>query len=202
MGKQVGRKASSLGGLLVRKNSHKDAKKPSFTKLAILYRPLPDNRSDDHKPIYQYSIPDVTFLNTLKKGVKLLKRVSIKKFVLYLPKIVRSKQGILKTIGATLRELREEKGLLLREVGAQLSLDPTILSKIEQDKRMPTKEQAKALGEFYKHQKNDVIIAWLSDKLFYEVQDEDLALQAMRVAEEKIKYNIKNKKENNSDDRI
>ncbi|NCP45800.1 MAG: transcriptional regulator [Flavobacteriales bacterium CG18_big_fil_WC_8_21_14_2_50_32_9] len=99
-----------------------------------------------------------------------------------------------KTIGTTLRKLREEKGLLLREVGAQLSLDPTILSKIEQDRRMPTKEQVKALGEFYKHQKNDVIIAWLSDKLFYEVQDEDLALQAMQVAEEKIRYNIEDKK--------
>ncbi len=99
-----------------------------------------------------------------------------------------------KTIGTTLRKLREEKGLLLREVGAQLSLDPTILSKIEQDRRMPTKEQVKALGEFYKHQKNDVIIAWLSDKLFYEVKDEDLALQAMQVAEEKIRYNIEDKK--------
>ncbi|MBS1649203.1 MAG: helix-turn-helix transcriptional regulator [Bacteroidetes bacterium] len=100
----------------------------------------------------------------------------------------------MKTIGTTLRELREGKGLLLREVGAQLSLDPTILSKIEQDKRMPTKEQVKALSEFYKQQKNDVIIAWLSDKLFYEVQDEDLALQAMQVAEEKIRYSIKDKK--------
>ena len=100
----------------------------------------------------------------------------------------------MKTIGTTLRELREEKGLLLREVGAQLSLDPTLLSKIEQDKRMPTKEQVKALSEFYKHQKNEVFIAWLSDKLFYEVQDEDLAIQAIHVAEEKIRYNIKTKK--------
>lgn len=96
-----------------------------------------------------------------------------------------------KTIGIILRELRETKGLLLREVGAKLSLDPTILSKIEQDKRMPTKEQVKSLADFYKEQKNEVIIAWLSDKLFYEVQDEDLALQAMQVAEEKIKYNAK-----------
>ncbi len=95
----------------------------------------------------------------------------------------------MKTIGVILRELREEKGLLLREVGAELSLDPTLLSKIEQNKRMPTKEQVKALGQFYVHQKNEVMIAWLSDKLFYEVQDEDLALQAMQVAEEKIRYN-------------
>jgi len=98
-----------------------------------------------------------------------------------------------KTIGNTLKELRDVKGLLLREVGAKLSIDPTILSKIEQDKRMPTKEQVKALADFYKDKKNEVIIAWLSDKLYYEVQDEELALQAMQVAEEKIKYNKKKK---------
>lgn len=100
----------------------------------------------------------------------------------------------MKTLGTILRELRETKGLLLREVGADLSLDPTILSKIERDERMPTREQAKALADFYKEQKNEVIIAWLSDKLFYEVQDEDLALQAMQLAEKKIKYNKKNDK--------
>lgn len=116
------------------------------------------------------------------------------KIYLYLPIFVKTKQSTLKTIGNTLRELREEKGLLLREVGAKLSIDPTILSKIEQDKRMPTKEQVKALGDFFKHKKNEVIIAWLSDKLFYEVQSESLALEAMQVAEEKIKYNIKEKR--------
>lgn len=93
-----------------------------------------------------------------------------------------------KTIGTILRELRESKGLLLREVGAELALDPTILSKIERDERMPTREQVKALSNFYKEQKNQVIIAWLSDKLVYEIQDEELGLDAMKVAEEKIKY--------------
>lgn len=122
------------------------------------------------------------------------------KDTVYLPLFVKSKLGILKTIGTTLRKLREEKGLLLREVGAELSIDPTILSKIEQDKRMPTKEQVKALGDFYKNKKEEVIIAWLSDKLFYEVQDDDLALLAMQVAEEKIRYNIK--KENKNHDRV
>jgi len=94
----------------------------------------------------------------------------------------------MKTVGNVLRELRESQGLLLREVGAALSLDPTILSKIERDERLPTRDQVKALADFYKEQRNEVIIAWLSDKLYYEVQDEDLALQAMQVAEEKIRY--------------
>ncbi|MGJ8716613.1 MAG: helix-turn-helix domain-containing protein [Maribacter stanieri] len=94
----------------------------------------------------------------------------------------------MKNIGDTLRALRESKGLLLREVGAELSLDPTLLSKIERNDRMPTKEQVKALSEFYEDKKNEVVIAWLSDKLVYEVQDEDLGLIAMKVAEKKIEY--------------
>ena len=94
----------------------------------------------------------------------------------------------MKNIGQTLRELRESKGLLLREVGAALSIDPTLLSKIERNDRMPTKEQVSALSEFYQDKKNEVIIAWLSDKLVYEIQDEDLALAAMKVAEQKIEY--------------
>lgn len=95
---------------------------------------------------------------------------------------------MLKSVGYILRELREKKGLLLREVGAKLSIDPAILSKIEQGKRMPTKEQIKVLGNFYKSQQSEIKIAWLSDKIFYEVQDEFFALEAMQVAEEKIKY--------------
>jgi transcriptional regulator with XRE-family HTH domain len=94
----------------------------------------------------------------------------------------------MKNIGDTLRALRESKGLLLREVGAELSLDPTLLSKIERNDRMPTKEQVKALSEFYEDKKNEVVIAWLSDKLVYEVRDEDLGLLAMKVAEKKIEY--------------
>lgn len=94
----------------------------------------------------------------------------------------------MKNIGDTLRALRESKELLLREVGAELSLDPTLLSKIERNDRMPTKEQVKALSEFYEDKKNEVVIAWLSDKLVYELQDEDLGLVAMKVAEKKIEY--------------
>ncbi len=110
-----------------------------------------------------------------------------------MPKLVKSKKSKLKTIGTKLRELREEKGLLLREVGAKLSIDPTILSKIERDERKATKSQIYAFSKFYKV-KDELYITWLSDKLLYELRDEQFALQAMQVAEEKIKYNKSLKK--------
>jgi len=99
----------------------------------------------------------------------------------------------MKTIGETLRKLRENKKLLLREVGAELSIDPTLLSKIERDERMPTKEQVILLSNFYKENKDDVIKAWISDKLVYEIQDEEFGIDALRLAEQKVKYKIEKK---------
>jgi len=97
------------------------------------------------------------------------------------------------SLGDTIRKLREDKELPLRTVSAYLDIDQAILSKIERGQRKATREQVVKLAEYFKVNKNDLLVAWLSDKLAYEVQDEDLALQAMKVAEEKVKYNIKHK---------
>jgi hypothetical protein len=36
-----------------------------------------------------------------------------------------------------------------------------------------------------------MVVAWLSDKFVYEIVDEKLGIEALRVAEEKVKYNKK-----------
>jgi transcriptional regulator with XRE-family HTH domain len=92
------------------------------------------------------------------------------------------------SLGDTIRKLREDKELPLRIVSAYLDIDQAILSKIERGQRKATREQVLKLAEYFKVNKNDLLVAWLSDKLVYEVKDEDLALQAMQVAEEKVKY--------------
>jgi hypothetical protein len=33
-----------------------------------------------------------------------------------------------------------------------------------------------------------LLVSWLSDKLVYEVANEDVALKALKVAEERVKY--------------
>lgn len=98
------------------------------------------------------------------------------------------------SLGDTIRKLRESKGLPLRTVSAFLDIDQAILSKIERGQRKATREQVVKLAEYFKVKQNDLLVAWLSDKLVYEVKDEDFALQAMQVAEEKIKYNKVQKK--------
>jgi site-specific DNA-methyltransferase (adenine-specific) len=94
----------------------------------------------------------------------------------------------MQTIGTTFKNIREERKLLLEDVTQKTGINKTLLSRIENGKRLPTREQVNQLGKYYKAKKNDLIVQWLSDKIVYEVQDEDFALQAMQVAEEKIKY--------------
>lgn len=90
--------------------------------------------------------------------------------------------------GDTIRKLREDKELPLRTVAAFLDIDQAILSKIERGHRKPAREQVVKLAQYFKVKESDLLVAWLSDKLVYEVEDEDLALQALQVAEEKVKY--------------
>lgn len=92
------------------------------------------------------------------------------------------------SLGATLRKLRGDKQLPLRTVAAFLNIDQAILSKVERGQRKPTREQVVKLAGYFKVKENDLLVAWLSDKLIYEVEDEEMALKALQMAEEKIAY--------------
>lgn len=100
----------------------------------------------------------------------------------------------MESLGDTIRKLREDKELPLRIVSAYLDIDQAILSKIERGQRKATRELVVKLAEYFKVKENDLLVAWLSDKLVYEVAEEKIALKALQVAEEKIKYNKVQKK--------
>jgi len=92
------------------------------------------------------------------------------------------------SLGETIRKLREERGLPLRTVAAYLDIDLAILSKIERGQRNANREQVIKLAIYFKVNEDNLLVQWLSDKLVYEVEDEDMALKALQVAEEKIEY--------------
>ncbi|MBK7652067.1 MAG: helix-turn-helix transcriptional regulator [Flammeovirgaceae bacterium] len=93
----------------------------------------------------------------------------------------------MKTFGENLRELREAKGLLLREVGDTLKMDTALVSKFERDERKPTKDQVLAFAKFYNTSAENLLVAWLSEKIAYELVDEKVALKAVQLAEQKIR---------------
>jgi len=110
------------------------------------------------------------------------------KFLTNFVKIVLFK---MKSFGDIIKELRENKNLPLRTVAANLDIDQAILSKIERGLRKPNRELVVKLASFFETDKNELLIAWLSDKLILELADEDVALAALQVAEEKVIYYTK-----------
>lgn len=93
------------------------------------------------------------------------------------------------TLGNKLRELREKSGLSLRKAAVQIDVDVAILSKMERGERKFSKELVLKLANLYNTNSDDLIIDFLSEKVYYELIDEEYGLQALKVAEEKIKYN-------------
>jgi len=101
-----------------------------------------------------------------------------------------------KTVGEVLRENRVKKELLLRHISAKLDIDTAILSKIERNERKATKEQILKLAEILDLDKDKLLIQYLSEKILYEIKDEELGSKALKVAEQKMKYIIKNSSRN------
>lgn len=97
-------------------------------------------------------------------------------------------------IGDKLRKLREEKELPLRKVAAMLDIDVAILSKMERGERKLTKEIVVKLAKIYGHDADKLQVLFLSDKILYELQDEEFGMEALKVAEERMNYKTRNKK--------
>ena len=91
-------------------------------------------------------------------------------------------------IGETIRNLRADKQLPLRTVAAYLDIDQAILSRIERGERKATREHIVKLAQYFNVPEKELLITWLADKLVYEVADESIAVEALKVAEEKVEY--------------
>jgi transcriptional regulator with XRE-family HTH domain len=92
-----------------------------------------------------------------------------------------------------IKTAREKKGLMLREVSQKLGIDQALVSKFESGTRKPTREQVHKLADILNIDANELMVAWLKEKILYEIGDDnDLALKAMIAAEAEIKYKISN----------
>ncbi len=92
------------------------------------------------------------------------------------------------TFGDTIRKLREESGLPLRKVAAHLDIDPSTLGKIERNERNANKEIIEKLAELFSVNSKPLLVSFLSDKVAYEIMEEDYTKDILKIAEEKVKY--------------
>jgi transcriptional regulator with XRE-family HTH domain len=61
-------------------------------------------------------------------------------------------------IGDKIRELREEKNILLRQLAAQLDMDTAMLSKMERGDRFFKKEDIQSLSKIFKQNEKELLI--------------------------------------------
>lgn len=92
--------------------------------------------------------------------------------------------------GNRLRELRESQNLVLRKVAAELDIDTATMSKIERGDRHAKREHLPILSKIFKVSEEELKTLWLAEKVCEIVEDEEEALNALKVAEEHIEYSI------------
>ena len=97
------------------------------------------------------------------------------------------------SFGEYIRQLREEKKMPLRKLAAKLDIDQSTLSKIERNERKAVSNMVPILATIFKIDYKEIKVRFLSDKIVSYLSNEDFPFEALKVAEQKIEYIIKQK---------
>jgi len=94
-------------------------------------------------------------------------------------------------LGRRLRELRKNSGFTLRKAAKEAGVDVAVLSKMERGERRFNKNMVIKLAELYQADKNELMVIFLGDKVLYNLKDEEMAGEALKVAEKSLQYGFK-----------
>jgi transcriptional regulator with XRE-family HTH domain len=85
-------------------------------------------------------------------------------------------------IGDKIRELREGKEILLRQLAAQLDMDTALLSKMERGDRFFRKEDILSLSKIFNQPVKELLTIWLADKVLQTIHEEEYQIEALELA--------------------
>ena len=88
--------------------------------------------------------------------------------------------------GIKIKQLREDIGLLQKQVADQLHIDPPMLSKIEHGERKAKKGQIELFALALNANGDELLTLWLADHLLDVVDGEYLGLKAITLASERM----------------
>lgn len=90
-------------------------------------------------------------------------------------------------LGNKIRSLRDEQGILQRQVAAYLEIDTPMFSKIERGDRRAKRSQVIQMATYFKEDEKEMLTLWLADKVLDALEDEDeLKLTAIETAKSKL----------------
>jgi len=73
--------------------------------------------------------------------------------------------------GKKIKELREERGLLQRQLSAALEIDTPMYSKIERGERKAKRSQIPIMAKLFDVEEKELLTIWLADKVLDTVED-------------------------------
>ncbi len=99
-----------------------------------------------------------------------------------------------RTLGAWLREVRQTKNLLVRQIAALADVEPSHLNKVELDQRLPTADSLGRLAAAYGVHLAELKRRYIARKMFSECGDDPelAAAAAAQLQEDAAAYRVDN----------
>lgn len=86
-------------------------------------------------------------------------------------------------LGNKIKELRDEQGVLQRQLAAYLEIDTPMFRKIERGDRRAKRNQVILLAKYFRIDEKEMLTLWLADKVLDALEgEEELCLDALDTA--------------------
>ena len=93
--------------------------------------------------------------------------------------------------GRKIKELREERGLVQRQLSAALEIDTPMYSKIERGERKAKRSQIPIMAQMFEVDEKELLTIWLADKVLDTVEGEDdMSHDALVYAQKEMKAEV------------
>lgn len=90
--------------------------------------------------------------------------------------------------GKKIKALREERGMVQRQLAAALEIDTPMFSKIERGERKAKRSQIPIMARLFEVDEKELLTIWLADKVLDIVEGEDeVKCEAVAYAQKEMK---------------
>lgn len=90
-------------------------------------------------------------------------------------------------MGEKLKELREARGLVQRQVAAKLDVDTAYISKIESNEKPLSRQHLRNLASLFDVPESHLLTFWLADKVYEIIKGEPLAERSLEMVKREIR---------------
>jgi len=99
----------------------------------------------------------------------------------------------METFGEYIRQLRIDKDMSITKISELVGIDSTLWGRIERNERRASKDVISKIANIFDLNEQELMKCFLSDCFAYKILEENVDIDVLKVAEQKVKY-LKSKK--------